>query len=302
MALQKCRLNLNRASKELQPHGSIEFPCAGYSSHHTERTEEIIPWHWHEEIEIISIEQGQMMLKTPLTSFFLSEGELAVINSNILHYAEAASECTLHSLVFSPTLITGNSDSAFAKKYIRPLLSCNSFSGYQIDSADRQMVSDWFNRAFEAHTNDRCGFEFTVRENLSHICFYLFEKFEPQIDTKSPLLNQANIRIRKMLDYIHQNFSDNISLEDISGAADISERECLRCFKKTLQISPIQYLLKYRVMKGAEMLLADPASSISETATCCGFDSPSNFTKIFKRFYSCTPRQYRNINSSSSFA
>lgn len=226
----------------------------------------------------------------------LSKGDLAVINSNMLHYAAAAPECTLRSLVFSPTLITGNNDSAFATKYIQPLLSCTSFAGYQIDSTDRKMVSDWFTRAFEALANDSYGFEFTVRENLSRICFFLYGKFEPQIDTKSSFLKQDHIRIRKMLNYIHKHFSDNMSLVEISGAADISKRECLRCFQKTLQVSPIQYLLKYRVMRGAEMLLANPTSSISEIATYCGFDSPSNFTKIFKRFYRCTPREYRNIN------
>ena len=69
------------------------------------------------------------------------------------------------------------------------------------------------------------------------------------------------------------------------------------CFQKTLQISPVQYLLKYRIMQGAEMLLADSTSSVSEVATYCGFDSPSNFTKMFKRFYNCTPREYRRIKN-----
>ena len=52
-------------------------------------------------------------------------------------------------------------------------------------------------------------------------------------------------------------------------------------------------LIKYRVMQGAKMLLEEPSSSISETAAYCGFDSPSNFSQHFRRFYSCTPREYR---------
>ena len=49
-------------------------------------------------------------------------------------------------------------------------------------------------------------------------------------------------------------------------------------------------------MQGAEMLLANPSGRISEIATHCGFDSASNFAKMFKRFYNCTPREYRKIN------
>ncbi len=296
MALQKCELNLNKVSKELRPHGSLEFPCAGYSSLYTERQEDIIPWHWHEEMEMIYIEKGQMKLKIPSDSFLLEEGDCIIFNSNILHYGAAVLECKLHSLVFSPTLIVGNEDLVFAKKYIQPLLNCNNFSHYLIKAGDHKTITDWFHHAFEALAQDRYGYEFTVRENLSRICLFLCGKFHPQTDMANAPLNQDNLRLRKMLAFIHKNFADDISLSEISGAADISERESLRCFKKTIQLSPIQYLLKYRIMQGAEALLGNPADSISEIATLCGFDSPSNFARTFKRFYNCTPREYRNKN------
>lgn len=296
MALQKCGLNLNKVSKELRPHGSLEFPCAGYSSLYTERQEDIIPWHWHEEMEMIYIEKGQMKLKIPSHSFLLEKGDCIVINSNILHYGAAVIECKLCSLVFSPTLIAGNEDLIFAKKYMQPLLTCNNFSHYFIKAENNENMTDWFHHAFEALAQDCYGYEFTVRENLSRICLFLYGKFNPQTDIQNVPLNQDNLRLRKMLAFIHKNFGDDISLSEISSAADISERESLRCFKKTIQISPIQYLLKYRIMQGAEMLLRNPPDSISEIATLCGFDSPSNFAKTFKRFYNCTPREYRNRN------
>lgn len=296
MSLQECGLNLNKVSKELQPHGSLEFPCAGYSSCHTDRQEDVIPWHWHEEIEIVYIENGQLKLKIPSKAFLLEKGDCMVINSNMLHYAATVTECKLRSLVFSQTLITGNEDSVFAKKYMQPLLTHNHFSHYLIKAGNNENVTDWFNRAFEALAQDCYGYEFTVRENLSRICLFLYGEFNPQTDTQNVPPSQDNLRIRKMLAFIHKNFADDISLSEISSSADISERESLRCFKKTIQLSPIQYLLKYRIMQGAEMLLGNPTDSISEIATLCGFDSPSNFAKIFKRFYKCTPREYRNQN------
>lgn len=296
MALQECGLNRNKVLKELQPHGSLEFPCAGYSSCHTDRPEDIIPWHWHEEIEIVYIESGQLKVRIPSNSFLLEKGDVLVINSNILHYAAAVIECKLHSLVFSPALIIGNEDSVFAKKYMQPLLTCSSFSHYFIKAGNHENVADWFGHAFEALAQDCYGYEFVVRENLSRICLFLCGELSPQTETQNVPLSPDNLRIRKMLAYIHQNFADDISLSQISGAAGSSERESLRCFKKTIQFSPIQYLLKYRIMQGAEMLLGNPAESISEIAASCGFDSPSNFTKTFKRFYNCTPREYRNLH------
>ena len=293
MALQECGLNLDRNSKELKPHGKIDFPCAGYSSSHTDIPEDVIPWHWHEEMEIINIIEGNLILKSPEYTFRLEKGQTAVINSNIIHYAAAEPKCALNSLVFSPALISGEKESVFAKKYIRPLLSCHAFSACQIDMDVNEQVSEWFSCAFDALANDSMGYEFIVRENLSRICLYLYEKFEPRIDRQSADLDQDNLRIQRMLNFLHNNYSYSIGLKDISKAADVSERECLRCFKKMLDISPIQYLLKYRAMQGAMMLGANSFSSISEVAARCGFDSPSNFAKIFKRFYKCTPREYR---------
>lgn len=297
MALQECGLNLNRVSKELQPHGSLEFPCAGYSSYHMDRQEDIIPWHWHEEIEIVYIENGQMEIKIPSKSFLMQKGDCVAINSNVLHYGAAVGECELRSLVFSPALITGNEDSVFSKKYMQPLLTCNRFCGYFIKAGSNENVAHWFNCAFEALSKDCYGYEFIVREKLSRICLFLYGEFGPRADTRNIPLDQDGFRIRKMLAFIHKNYADDISVAEIAGMADISERECLRCFQKTIQLSPIQYLLKYRIMHGAEMLLGNPADSISEIATSCGFDSPSNFSKIFKRYYNCTPREYRNLNT-----
>lgn len=300
MALQKCGsecgLNLGRGLKELQPHGSLEFPCAGYAACYTDRQEDIIPWHWHEEMEIVYVENGQMEVKIPSQSFFMEKGDCLVINSNELHYGEAIETCELRSLVFSPALIAGNESFVFAKKYIQPLLACNHFCGYFIKAGDDEKVARWFTGAFEALAKEGCGYEFIVREMLSRICLFLYEKWNLQAARQDISLNQDNLRIRKMLAFIHKNFANDISLPEIAAVADIGERECLRCFQKTIQISPIQYLLKYRIMQGAEMLLGNPADSISEIAALCGFDSPSHFSKTFKHFYNCAPREYKKRN------
>lgn len=293
MALQKCMLNLNQRLKELNPHGSLAFPCAGYSSYYTDKEESAIPWHWHEELEIIYIVEGRMELKIPSRSIYIEAGDALAINSNILHYGIGADHCKLHSLVFHPTLISGNDNLVFAQKYIKPLLFGDSFSAFSILSVENPEPIQWFCHAFDAMTDEPPGFEFNVRENLSRICFFLTQEFANTQNIPKTAETQNTLRIRKMLDYIHQNYADDISLSEIADAADIGERECLRCFQKTIQLSPIQYLLKYRVMRGAEMLIGNPENSISDIAVSCGFDSPSNFSQTFKRFYNRTPREYR---------
>lgn len=295
MALQKCGLNINNKNKELQPHGSIEFPCAGYESKHTDSINDFIPWHWHEEFEIIYIVKGSMKLQALTKTFSVHEGEIAVINSNILHAASGNPYCELQSLVFSPLLLTGNMNSAFASKYILPLISCNHFSCIILE-AKNQSLSDSFSNAFEAIKNNAFAYEFIVREQLSHIMLSVYTKLKPQLNTPNPQQNLNFIRVAKILSFIKKHYSENITLSDIAETVNLSERETLRCFKKIIGESPIQYLLKYRLIQSASALITYPDKNISVIAEECGFDSPAYYTKKFKEFYLCTPSNYRNYD------
>lgn len=293
MALQKCGLKLNRSLQELNPHGSPDFPCAGYSSLYRRSRGEMIPWHWHEEMEILHVSEGCLELKLPEKTFLVRAGDAFAINSNVLHSGSAAGTCRLQSLVFSPELICGGGGSVFAVKYMRPLTRCSAFTGLPVlrsDSAER--ILD-FCRAFDAIEKEPPGFEFTVRESLSRFCFFLAELFRGQFDLADEPKSRNDMRIKTMLEYIHRHYAEEITLPEIARSAHIGERECLRCFQKTIQCSPMQYLLKYRVTQGAGQLLRQPGKSVSETALSCGFDSSSYFSRMFRRFYGVSPREYR---------
>lgn len=291
MSLQKCEVYINHSQKELKPHGTLEFPCAGYASSYTDAPGDIIPWHWHEELEIIYIQKGTLKLQIPSATYLVNAGDCAVINTNILHYAVAVRSCELHSLVFSSALITGSISSAFYQKYIQPLLSCASFTCLTFE-AQASDIASYFCKAFEALRTDAFGYEFIVREELSRICLYLYHHFSNRLFTARQIQSLDSLRIEKMIDFIQTHYTEDITLSHIAESADVGDRECLRCFKRTIGQSPIQYLLKYRVMQGANLLLNFPSLSISEIAGTCGFDS-SYFSKMFKQFYNCSPKEYR---------
>ena len=292
MGLQVCSLNLDDEKKQLYPHGTAGFPCAAYQRLYMDRPEYVIPWHWHEELEIAYVVSGTLKFQIPAKSFLLTKGDCIAVNSNVLHGAAAAPEYELQSLVFHPRLITGSSDSAFAIKYLSPLTAHAPFDGYVFNEQEHPLEISCFRQAFEALAQDIPGYEFTVRAALSQICYFLYRHFEPEASSTAEQ-NPDQIRIRNMLEYIHTYFPEPVTLPDIARAADIGERECLRCFKRNIQLSPMQYLLKYRVMRGADLLLRERGTSISQIALLCGFVCPCHFSKMFRRFYDCSPKEYR---------
>jgi AraC-like DNA-binding protein len=293
MGLQQCGLNLNSSKKELKSHGTMDFPCAGYNEIHTDQPDDCVPWHWHDEIEIIYVTSGTLKVLVPPASYTVTKDSGVIINAGLLHYAEAQPQCVLHSLVFSQVLITGAADSVYAKKYMQPLISCPEFRSYKFSKAKDPEMADDFTTAFQALAEDRPGYEFIVRERLSHLCYATYRVYEDLITVKQVSHNLDDTRIRAMLDFIQNRYAGPVTLAQIADAAGIGERECLRCFERLLHISPMQYLLKYRVMQGAEMLKTEPEKSVADIATACGFDSPSYFSKLFRRYIGSTPFTYR---------
>ena len=297
MAVGSCSVHINESKKELIPHGSLAFPCAGYQEPYSMDGKREFPWHWHEEMEMIHIKSGALIVRIPGKSFQLKEGDCFVANSNVLHYIAAAPECELQSLVFHPALVAGDQNSVFALRYISPLIQNPCFDGCQLKKEEYPEPVGAFCRAFAALTGEEPGYEFAVREHLSRICLFLCESYRESMaeaGTHERAGNsQDNLRVQAMLHYIHQHYQESVTLSEIASAAALSERECLRCFRRTLQMSPMQYVLRYKVMQGAEFLCGNPDRSIADAAASCGFDSPSHFSKMFRRYYNCTPREYR---------
>ena len=293
MALQNCGLNLNREKKELQPHGIAAFPCAGYESEHGDQLQDLIPWHWHEEIEVVYIVKGLMDLQIPAKHIALQEGEVAVINGNILHAAIGNPYCHLQSLVFSPLLICGTRESVFYTKYIQPLISCNHFDCVIFQKEDKTVI-DHFIAAFQAMKNDPFAYEFTVRGHMSSVLLEAYQREEAYLQRPKAAQNTDGDRITRMICFVQEHYTQQLTLDAIADAASISEREAQRCFKKTIGESPIQYLLKYRLIQSADLLLRFPMRNISEIAEACGFESPAYYAKKFKELYLRTPKEYRN--------
>ena len=95
-----------------------------------------------------------------------------------------------------------------------------------------------------------------------------------------------------MMIYIHENYSQKISIAQISNADFISEREWFRVFHDYLNVAPVQYLKSYRIQKACFMLI-NTKETIANISYSCGFGSSSYFGKVFNEEIGCNPLEYR---------
>ena len=80
--LSKCNVVTDDTKKELASHGTIQFPLACYSN---DLREAEIPWHWHDEFEIIVCVSGKAIVNVAQNKIMLKRNEAVFINSTDIY-------------------------------------------------------------------------------------------------------------------------------------------------------------------------------------------------------------------------
>jgi AraC-like DNA-binding protein/mannose-6-phosphate isomerase-like protein (cupin superfamily) len=296
-ALQLIDITVAPDLHELTKHGTPIFPCAGYDEDPGKYLVGNIPWHWHEELEIVLALEGDTRVICGETEYLLHPGEAIFVNSNVLHKLKRAQKiapCRINSLLFMPEFVASFPQSIIQQRYIAPLVRCTTMSEVmlRLDVPWQKEAIRHFEAAFEAFTSDRYGYEIRVQVELMQMLLILMENLQDRVCDTDLVQNKDSARIKQMLGYIHAHYAEPLTVSQIAAASSISESECYRCFRKVLDTSPIDYLLQYRI-RAAAGLLSGSDMSVSDICFATGFNSPSYFAKVFRQELLMSPRSYR---------
>jgi AraC family transcriptional regulator len=110
--------------------------------------------------------------------------------------------------------------------------------------------------------------------------------------THTPEEKLADPRLRRVIDYLHGSFGEEISLDGLAAVAGLSPNYFLHAFKQATGRTPHRYLTELRIAEACE-LLENPHRSIVDISLAVGFSSQSHFTTVFRRFIKTTPAVYR---------
>ena len=99
-------------------------------------------------------------------------------------------------------------------------------------------------------------------------------------------------RLRILLDAIHENYAQQLSLTELASKIAVSKEGCCRFFMSMTGKTISQYLEDYRVSQGI-LLLQEDQYSIMQVSYLVGFGNPGRFSAAFARRMNCTPSQYR---------
>ncbi|UNK21433.1 helix-turn-helix domain-containing protein [Paenibacillus sp. N3/727] len=102
--------------------------------------------------------------------------------------------------------------------------------------------------------------------------------------------------VRDVIAFLVNHYKQRLELKDISNHVGVSPYYLERLFKQETSETPRTYLDKIRVDKAA-YLLTNTSGTNLEICYEVGFQSPSNFYKVFRRLQNCSPSEYRSLNS-----
>ncbi len=285
------RIRTDETIRENVSHGDENYPFQYYFEDIWQFDFHCIDWHWHPELEFVYIEKGTATILVGNNKFMLSPGKGIFINTQVIHRFESSESTLIPNIVFSPLLLASK-ESLIYQKYIQPLLSTIDYQVFTQEIPWQKEIIDILNSIFLLQKKTASCELQTVRL-LLELWQIMFENINAvSFNQKSSSAIKDQARLQIMLQYIHKNYQNNLTLEDLSHLVSLSKSSVLNLFNEYVRMSPIDYVLHYK-LKLAAHLLDTTENTISYIAGSTGFNNVGFFCRKFKEVFKLTPSQYR---------
>lgn len=262
---------------------SEEFPIAMYTQNFIHAASDSIPFHWHDELQITWISEGELEYCINGDKFRLGSDKLLLVQSHQLHSSHTTtSDVKTLCINFTPEIF----HPLILKKYIQPMLNSHAFA-YSLLLLKPYQIT--MLKKFQNWKKEPLGY-FSVMNFLSQVFEEILKEFEE--DTETPDREETRL-FHEMLGFVHANFAQPLSVKDIADSAILNKNRCTALFKKYTNMSPIKYLNEYRLYTAKNMIL-NTDKSISDISADVGYNQISHFIEQFRINYGMSPLKYRN--------
>ena len=287
--------------KEIKRHGTEGFPFAVYLNDFSSFQTDGICWHWHDELQITLITEGEFVCQIGSERVLMQPGEIIFFNSCALHQITPCKtrEGKLYSFLWSPTFLGGGGETDLYRNCVEPIMASRmKYAYFDLEHPSHKRLHTRLRRVINIMPKRERLYELTAYDQLLRIWMVICEYHDSTElqDEKSLSRHLAEEKeeekVKSALGYIQANYREKITLEAIAKAAMTNRSELCRCFRRVLDTTPNEFLTRYRLDR-ALALLEDPELRISDIADMTGFCSPSHFGTHFVRYMGCTPLQYR---------
>jgi AraC-like DNA-binding protein len=251
--------------------------------------------HWHSEIEILLVLEGQLTVSINSDTRQLTAGDMAICTSGNIHYYDGMNGLSrVLIIVFQPELIENMISLPTNFHFISPFFGQaeNGLAESKPDGIDE--IRTIMNRLHMEMSHKEKYYKVLVKCMLTELISLMLRHLPLSNDDLDRQENSGGSRklIQKAIKYIENNFAQPISLEDISRHLGISEVYFSRIFNKVSGLNFKTYLNTIRIEK-ADHMIRFSSDPVTEIAYECGFNSIRTFNRVYKAIKGITPTERR---------
>ncbi|MGN1166667.1 MAG: helix-turn-helix transcriptional regulator [Lachnospiraceae bacterium] len=284
--------------KENRTHGTKSYPYEQYymrNIHHAFQ----FPVHWHEEIEIIYVEEGKLHVKIGEQDMDGEAGDLFFVNPRELHLMSSPDgKVKYYTLLFPIEFISFQSLDELEANLIAPIRSNQMMLPEQLtDEALKKKVREILVKMIadnrEIHHLDikEIGLSSHHLQTRIYLLQILQMLYEAGALTKAETAGNSNMQ-KELLGYIQNHYTEKITLSMLAEEFHLSEKYISRYFVEHFYLPFSNYVVHLRLTH-AKQLLETTDESITEIALQSGFSNVSYFIRAFKNAYDKSPLKYR---------
>lgn len=254
--------------------------------------------HWHDYVEILFISKGEYLFEINLENHLLKEGDICILNSGDLHQITGTATDTVHEVVlFDPKILDFSYGDEWEETCIRPYLNRELICRSILHPADpeypeiRNCIKELMKKALAMDPGWYVSCKLLLLELFDLLTGQ--ELLLPAREAMSTADARKIGRYKAIVSYMEEHFSEPVSLQELADQVSCNSQYLCRSFREIAGMSPIQYLISYRLDRACELLVRT-ALPVTDIALECGFDNISYFIRKFKSVKGCTPKEYRD--------
>lgn len=253
-------------------------------------------WHNHPEYELVLITKGRGRRSIGDHIDRFEPGDLAFIGPYVPHEYVCDEDCYKNPKNLQSECVVIQFDHTFLGEQFfllpenKPLLKILSDAkhGLKFKKDYGKKIAVIMLQMKSMNDTGRLYALFTIFDQLTNKIKYELLS-TPQFVTT--FLSEENKVMNKVVQYLMQNFQNNIRVSDLLKIAHMSNSSFCNLFKATYRMTFKDYLLKIRIGYACRQLMEN-TKSISEIAYKSGFENLSNFNRQFKKIKNLTPKEY----------
>lgn len=243
-------------------------------------------YHCHDFVEISIITSGQIHYLIDNEHHLIKKGQILIFNPGKYHQEiiDEDTKCSELHIGISNLYLHDTKKNYIETNDSSPILNLG------------KSEIDFLNCCAEISKEQklgRVGYPYLLKALVMKLLVIIYREIHGEIHESNYYTCSFESRekhniVNSIIEYMQENYMEDISLDKISKNMYLSPVYISKIFKEETGDSPINYLIKIRLLKAKE-LLRENSMPIKEVAQSVGYNDAYHFSKLFKKYYGLPP-------------